>query len=208
MPGVLLFGGSFDPIHHGHLIVARAIAEQLRVDRTVLIPSARPPHKPDRALATAEQRVAMCRLAVAHEPAFEVDDWELQQTGPNYTLLTVRHYRTRVPAGHQLYWLLGMDSLRELATWYHATELVDVCTLVTAARPGFAVPTATELGTHFAPAQVAKLQQFILPSPHIDIAATDVRARVARGLSIRYLTPPPVAEYIATNGLYKTYDAR
>lgn len=208
MPGVLLFGGSFDPIHHGHLIVVRAIAEQLRADRAVLIPSARPPHKPGRAQASAAQRAEMCRCAVADEPALTVDDWELQQTGPNYTLLTVQHYRSLLPANAELYWLLGMDSLRELSTWYHAPELIDACTLVTAARPGFAVPTATELGAHFAAAQVAKLQRFIIPSPHVDISATEIRTRVARGASIRYLTPPAVVDYIASTGLYKTCASR
>ncbi len=203
MTRVLLFGGSFDPIHHGHLIVARFVAEHLGVARVVLIPSAVPPHKPDRQLTAAADRLAACRLAAADEPLFEVSDWELTQPGPNYTLNTVNHFRAALGPELELCWLLGMDSLLELHTWYRATELVELCTFVTAARPGCEPPDVDRLARHFSPAQAARLVAHIVASPCIDIASTDIRARVRAGRSIRFLVPEPVRQFIHERGLYR-----
>ncbi len=203
MDRILLFGGSFNPIHHGHLIVCRAVAERLRCARTFLIPSARPPHKPERVLPPAADRVAMCRLATQDDPAFEVSDWETRQSGPNYTLHTVEHFARELGSGAALHWLIGMDSLHELAAWYRAAELVEACTIVTAARPGFDPPARSTLAACFAPPQVDKLLAHIVDSPRIDIASTDIRSRVSAGLSIRYLVPEAVRQYIAERGLYR-----
>src|SRR5205814_3740928 len=144
---------SFNPIHNGHLIVARAAAEQLGVQRVVLLPSAHPPHKPSQDLAPAADRLEMCRLAVAGDGLFEICDWELRQPGPNYTIHTIEHFRAAAhgdresssphagrpspsPASADAgdwrpYWLIGMDSLRELPTWHRIGELLDLCTFVT-----------------------------------------------------------------------------
>lgn len=207
MSGTLLFGGSFDPIHHGHLIVARSVAEQLGVTRVVLIPSALPPHKQHVALAPADQRLEMCRLAVAGDALFEISDWELGQRGPSYTLHTVRHFRAALGAIEPLYWLIGLDSLVDLPTWYRVGELADVCTLVTAGRPGVTPPDLNAaLGSQLSGEQIERIRQHILPTPLIEIAATDIRARVRGGRSIRYLTPEAVASYIATRGLYRRGD--
>lgn len=203
MTRALLFGGSFDPIHHGHLIVARFVAEQLGVVRVVLIPGAAPPHKLDRQLTVGAERLAACRLAVADEPLFEVCDWELTQPGPNYTLNTVNHFRAALGPGVELCWLLGMDSLLELHTWYRATELVELCTFVTAVRPGCVPPDAAQLARHFSPAQAARLVTHIVASPCLDIASTEIRARVRAGRSIRYLVPGPVRKFIDERGLYR-----
>jgi nicotinate-nucleotide adenylyltransferase len=199
---MLLFGGSFDPIHNGHLIVSRFAAETLGVARVVLIPGASPPHKQRVELTPAAVRLELCRLAVADDPLFEVSDWEARQSGPNYTLHTVRHFRETHPPQIKLYWLIGMDSLAELPTWHRASELVDVCTIVTAARPGFAAPDDTVLAGRFSPEQIAGLRRHIVDGPRIDISGTDIRARVAAGRSIRYLVPEPVRRYIAEHGLY------
>jgi nicotinate-nucleotide adenylyltransferase len=200
--GVLLFGGSFDPVHHGHLIISRAAAEVIAADRIVLIPSARPPHKPDVRLAPGEHRLAMCRLAVAGDPLFEVSDWELAQPGPSYTLNTVRHFRAAVGANLPLYWLIGMDSLRELHTWYHVAELVEAGTLVTVGRPGHAAPPLTELAERLAPGQIAHLRKHIVETPLIEISATNIRTRVHAGQSVRHLVPEAVREYIFDHRLY------
>ncbi len=202
MAGVLLFGGSFDPIHHGHLIVARSAAEALGVARVVLIPSASPPHKQGVTLTAAGLRLEMCRAAVAGDGLFEVSDWETRQSGPNYTLLTVRHFRSEWP-DDELYWLIGMDSLAELHTWYRAGELADACTLVAAGRPGSPRPSRSELERFLTPEQAARIEQHILSTPLIEISATDIRARVRAGRDIRYLVPEAVREYIATHRLYR-----
>jgi nicotinate-nucleotide adenylyltransferase len=200
---VLLFGGSFDPVHHGHLIIARHAAEQMGVDRVVMIPSATPPHKRDRRLAPAADRLAMCRLAVGDDPQFEVSDYETTLDGPNYTFNTIAHFRQRLGAAVRLRWLVGMDSLNELGTWYRAAELVEACTIVTAARPGYTRPEAGALERVFAPAQIARLHAQIIAGPHIDISGTDIRARLRAGASIRYLVPEAVRAYIEARGLYR-----
>jgi nicotinate-nucleotide adenylyltransferase len=203
--GTLLFGGSFDPIHHGHLIVARSAAEQLGIGRIVLVPSALPPHKQHVALAPAELRLEMCRLAVSGDRLFEVSEWELGQRGPNYTLHTVRHFRAVLGPDEALYWLIGLDSLVDLPTWFRVRELAEVCTLVTAVRPGVEPPDLeAALGSQLSVEQIERLRRHILPTPLIEIAATDIRARVRGGRSIRYLTPDAVADAIAAHGLYRT----
>ena len=202
MADVLLFGGSFDPVHHGHLIVARAVAEMLGVQRVILIPTARPPHKSQQALTAPHDRLEMCRLAVEGDPCFEVSDWELNQSGPNYTLHTVQHFREQLGGKVSLYWLIGMDGLRELGTWHRAGELAEACTLATALRPGFERPDLTYLAEWLTPPQIATIARHVLETPLIAITATDVRARVRAGRSIHYLVPGAVAAYISRRKLY------
>lgn len=200
---MLLFGGSFDPLHHGHLIVCRHVAETLGLTRVILVPSANPPHKQSRALAPAADRLAMCRAVAAEDPQFEVSDFELHQPGPNYTLYTVEHFCAQAGPGAGLYWLIGLDTLHELGTWHRAAELLDACTIVTAARPGFARPDRSVYAGRFSAEQLQQLDQHIVEGPRIDIAGTDIRARVVRGLSIRYLVPEVVRRYIEEHGLYR-----
>jgi len=201
--GLLLFGGSFNPIHVGHLIIARAAAEQLGVERTIVIPSASPPHKTGSDLASPEHRLAMVHLAIADEPAFEVSDIELRREGPSYTLLTVQAYRRQLGADVPLYWLIGGDTLPELHSWYQIAELVDLCRIVTAVRPGFETPDFSTLFGCLSLAQVQRLREGILDTPRIDISATQIRARVREGRSIRYMVPESVIEYIDRERLYR-----
>lgn len=199
----LLFGGSFDPVHVGHLIVSRYVAEQFGIERVVLIPGATPPHKQGQRLAPGADRLAMCRLAVGDDPQFEVSDWELGQEGVTYTLHTVGHFREARPAGTRLYWLVGMDSLVELGTWYRVAELVGSCTIVTAGRPGYESPDLSGLVGPLTPGQVDELRRNIVESPLIDVSATEIRGRVRSGASIRHLVPEPVRAYIRQRGLYR-----
>lgn len=202
MAARLLFGGSFDPIHFGHLVVCRAIAEQLDIPRTILIPSARPPHKRSRNLAPFADRLEMCRLAVREDPQFEVSDWEIREPGPNYTLHTVQHFRKELPPDTGLFWLIGMDSLIDLPSWYHVDELVAACTLVTARRPGFDPPDLSRFADVMPREAIERLRRHILVAPMMDVSATDIRARLRKGLSVRYLVPEAVREFIAARGLY------
>lgn len=201
--GLLLFGGSFNPIHVGHLIVARAAAEQLNAEQVVLIPSAAPPHKTNSHLATPEDRMEMVHLAIAGEPGFAVSDIELHRQGPSYTILTVEAYRRELGSGTPLYWLIGGDTLPELHTWYRIRDLVELCTVVTAVRPGFEAPDLSTLFNALPPSQIHRLEGSILPTPRIDVSATEIRRRIREGRSIRYLVPDRVAEYIRANGLYQ-----
>jgi nicotinate-nucleotide adenylyltransferase len=199
---MLLFGGSFNPIHHGHLIVARAVAESLGVARTILLPSAVPPHKQKAALAPAADRLAMCRLAIEGDPTFEVSDWELRQSGPSYSLHTVRHFRATLPNDTKLFWLIGMDTLAELATWHKIAELTQLVTFVTAARPGYSLPPLADLESLIGGAALANIRAHVLATPKVGISASDVRARVASGRSVRYLVPDAVVKTIRERRLY------
>jgi len=199
-----LFGGSFNPIHHGHLIVARSLHEQLSLTRTIFLPSRRPPHKNIDVLAEAHHRAEMVRLAIAGEARFALDDFDLQREGPCYTIDTIGHFRTAHPAA-EIHWFIGSDSLMDLPTWHRARELVTLCTIVTAARSGQPVDLAP-LEQAFGAETARKLLGNVLKTPVIDISSTDIRRRVALGQSIRYLVPEPVREFIDRNRIYGVPD--
>lgn len=198
-----LFGGSFDPIHHGHLIIARAVAEQVGLHRVILLPSATPPHKQAQALTTPHHRAEMVRLAIQGEPLFDLSDHDLTRAGPTYTVQTVAHFRQRFGPGVRLAWIIGADSLAELHTWYHVGDLADACDLLTAVRPGWERPDLSALRAAVGPDRLARIESHVLDTPRIDISSTDIRARVRAGRSVSYLVPAPVAEYIERHRLYK-----
>jgi nicotinate-nucleotide adenylyltransferase len=198
-----LYGGSFNPIHNGHLIVARSVAECLKLDRVILLPSARPPHKSDRKLLDAGHRAAMVKLAIEGETLFEFSDFDLTREGPSYTIDAVAHYQTMFGPQVELHWIIGADSLAELTTWYRVSELVDACRIVTAARPGWDAIDWTHLCAVLSDAQVSVLQAGVLPTPRIDVSSTDIRRRVRDGQSIRSLVPDSVRSYIERNALYR-----
>ncbi len=209
-PNVALFGGTFDPIHCGHLIVARCVLERLSLDEVTFIPSANPPHKGRADLSDVAHRLAMVELAidgprplVGAEPGFACDDCEARRAGPSYTLETVMHFRERLGPGAHIHWIIGADSLAELESWHRATELVDACNIVTVNRSGDCQPDLSTFGRVLNEGHVAKLERGILQTPHIDISATDIRRRVAAAQSIRYLVPEPVRQYIEDHQLYR-----
>ncbi len=199
---IALYGGTFDPIHFGHLIAARSVAEQLGVDRTIFIPSAAPPHKDNHAVTPAAHRLEMVRRAVDGEPGFEVSDCEIRRTGPSYTVDTIAHFREELGANAALYWIIGADSLTELVGWYRVGELADACRIVTASRPGCDDQELGVLQRSLTDAQIAAIRDRVLTTPQIDISATDIRQRVREGRSIRYLVPEPAREYIIEQSLY------
>ena len=192
----LCFGGSFNPIHHGHLIGARAVAEAAGFERVVLIPSALPPHKlGDREMAPAEHRLAMCRLAVKGDATFEVNDLELTRTGPSYTIDSARQLRREGWTG--VHWLIGTDTVPFLPQWHEPDALLKEVTFVVMARPGH------RLDWPSLPGHLRALRDKVVEGPRVEISASDIRRRVAAGQPIRYLTPPAVETYIRANGLYR-----
>jgi len=200
---VALFGGSFNPIHIGHLIVARCVAEALSVSRLVLIPSRNPPHKNGDDLAPAEDRLEMTRLAVAGDSLFEVSDVEIRRSGPSYTFLTVSAYRESLGPDARLYWVIGADTLPDLHSWYRIGDLMALCQIVTARRPGYEQPDLTALARVLPAERVQELQKLALRTPRIDVSASMIRQRVREGRSIRHLVPDAVNEYIGRQGLYQ-----
>jgi len=198
----LLFGGTFDPIHHGHLIVARCVAEQLDVEKTILIPSANPPHKSNLELTDPQHRLAMTRLAVQGDSRFEVSDCELQRDAPSYTIDTVSHFRKTLGPSAHFYWLIGADTLKDLPQWYKIDQLIDLCTIVTAARCGFDSNQLDTLTGNIPEKKIARLKEYILQTPLIDIAATEIRTRLKKNHPAQYLLPKAVLDYIQTHNLY------
>jgi len=201
-PGIMLYGGTFDPIHLGHLIIARNVREQLGLKEVVFIPSATPPHKTTTPITDFNHRSQMVKLAIQDEQGFGFDDCEIKRSGPSYTLETIAYFRKKLGKDAQIFWIIGADTLPELSTWYRAGELVESCDIITVSRPGWDNHDLKSLQDTFTPEQITKLQRGILPTPRIDISSTDIRNRVAAGLSILYLVPEPVREYIHDQQLY------
>ena len=198
-----LYGGSFDPIHHGHLLVARFVAEALNLQRVIFLPSASPPHKVDHILAPANDRATMVRRAITGDPLFEISDYDLTRIGPSYTFDTVGHFREIQGADALLHWIIGADSLVDLPNWHRARELVAACRIVTATRAGWLAPDWAALESAFGKTGAQSLREGVLETPIIEISATDIRQRVCRGLSIRSYVPEPVREHIESRQLYR-----
>lgn len=212
---IVLFGGTFNPIHHGHLIVARAVAEYFHFERVIFVPAAVPPHKPladepagqaaPPVLPSAEERLEMVRQAIAGEKLFDVTDMELKRRPPSYTFDTLMAFRQEHGLEAQLYWVVGADMLEELPTWHRAEEVVDMATIITAARPPWSErleDILAKLRVRFSAEQVARLAAAAAPTPLIDITSTQIRHRLREKKSIKFLTPRTVINYLKRRGLY------
>lgn len=201
---LIFLGGSFDPVHNGHLIVARNIVEQTGCDRLVLLPAAQSPHKSCLA-ASAADRLAMLRLALEGQETLQTDDLELRRPAPSYTFETLMELRRIHGPDARLSWVIGMDMLEDLHKWHRASDLVEQFELIVAARPGAEKdPTAVfERLTRFFSAEiVTRLRHQAVVNPLIDISSTDIRRRIADNRPVHYLLPPAVHKYIIDNRLY------
>lgn len=186
-----LFGGRFDPPHLGHLLAAQGALEALALDELWFVPAKTPPHKP--AVAGAGDRAQMLVLATLSNPAFRVNRLELERSGPSYTFDTVLQVRRERP-GDTLFFVTGVDAYAEIASWHRARDLVDVVNMVAVARPGYT------LGDMDAPFR-ERVQT--LPTRLCDVSSTDIRTRLARRESVRYLVPELVETYLDRTALYR-----
>jgi nicotinate-nucleotide adenylyltransferase len=198
-----ILGGSFDPVHLGHLVVGETARDQLALDRVLFIPAASPPHKLGRVLASARDRLAMLRLAIRDNPGLDWSDLEIRRGGTSYTLDTLLELRRKLGPAAGLHFLIGADSALELHTWHRARELLDLARFVIIPRPGFDTEELDRLRGALGAGRVARLKRSLLRSPHLAISSTDLRERVASGRSIRYLVPEPVRRYIERHALYR-----
>jgi len=197
-----LFGGTFDPVHYGHLLLAESCREQCRLDQVCFVPSAVPPHKQDRELTPAEVRIEMLELAIGGHESFSISRHEVDLGGVNYTVDTLRHFRTTYPEA-ELFFLLGADMLFDLPLWRETGQVCQLATLVVVRRAGLPEPDFACLGGLASPERIACFRQHQVEMPAVGISATEIRRRRAAGLSIRYLTPRAVEKYIETHGLYR-----
>ena len=198
---IILFGGSFDPIHDGHLRVGAAVLEKLDGDQLIFVPARRSPHK-SQSPADGHHRIAMIQCAIAGHEKFSVSDCELDRDEPSYTLDTIRHFRNEWGADVDLYWLIGADQLADFDKWYHVTDLLDCCRVAVMYRAGYPVPQFDRFRGVFAPTQIEALEQNVVETPLIDISSTAIRGRLAIGDLCREALPEAVIQYIQTHQLY------
>ena len=194
-----IYGGTFDPVHLGHLLLAEHCREQHQLDQVWFLPAARNPHKADSAPATGKHRIAMLNFAIAGMPEFSVCDVELQREGASYTVDTLAGIHEQQP-DDELFFLMGEDSLTDLPRWREPERILELATIVAVNR-GRATVEGHSAIAHFGSALAQRFVQASMPA--CEISATELRRRVASGQSIRFQTPRPVEIYIRENGLYQ-----
>lgn len=201
VPGSIgLLGGTFDPVHHGHLVIAEEAREALGLERVLLVPAAAPPHKPGRPVTDARHRLAMLELAVAGNPAFEVSRLELERGGVSYSVDTLGALREARGADAEDPWfILSSEALAEFPTWLEPDRILELCRLAVVPRGGFE-PLDTRWVRDNFPGREARVR--FLSGPLLPISGSVVRRRAAAGRSVRYLVPDAVARYIAEHRLY------
>ncbi|HEV2969878.1 MAG TPA: nicotinate-nucleotide adenylyltransferase [Pirellulales bacterium] len=197
-----IYGGSFDPVHFGHLLLAECCREQCRLDQVWFVPAAVPPHKQRGAVASAAARVDMLKLATGGHEAFAVSTIETERGGVSYTVDTLESVRGQQPEA-ELFFLMGGDSLAEFGTWREPGRICKLAPPIVVRRAGAAEPDYAVLAPLVPADRLEAIRRLRVEMPVIDLSASDLRRRVAAGLSIRYRTPRSVEKYIEANGLYR-----
>ncbi len=197
-------GGTFDPIHYGHLVIAEEVRFAFNLSEVVFIPTGQPPHKPGRTVTPAHDRLTMLESALASNPHFTISRIEIERPGPSYTVDTLRALREQWGTETALYFIIGWDSLEDLHTWYDAKGILARLThLVAVHRPGYEEDHAyNNVLEKRLPGIMQRL--LVVQAPQLEISATDLRRRVAEGKPIKYQTPEGVETYIIQHGLYRT----
>lgn len=194
-----IMGGTFDPIHIGHLAVAEQAREAMGLDAVVFIPAGVPVFKRDRRITPAADRLEMCRLATLGNPAFDVSDIEIRRGGDTYTVDTLRQLRAHYPSNVELWFITGADAVATILKWRESSAIADLATLIAVTRPGFPLLESTR-------SQIQEAGSFdvrYLEATALSVSSSDLRDRVAQGRSIRYLTADAVRDYIEERGLYR-----
>ena len=189
MAGLGIFGGTFDPPHLGHLILAQCAYEKLKLDKVIFIPAGIQPHKQDKKITSASDRLAMLRLAVCNDPKFEISTLEIDSSDVSYSYKTVQQLRVIYPE-NELYFLIGGDNISDIDTWMKPEEIFKIAKVAAAKRPD------TKTGGRF------EKEIMIFDMPQIGISSTDIREMVKTGQAIKYLVPDSVENYIMKNKLY------
>lgn len=194
-----IMGGTFDPIHYGHLVAAEMARSKFNLSKVLFIPSGTPPHKDRSDISDAGLRFEMIKRAIQDNPAFDISALELERKGPSYTVDTLRVLRCTWP-NHELYFITGTDALREIFSWREAEEILMMTEFIGAARPGFDASDFLIQVQQEHPEIQGRIHYLEVPA--LAISSTDIRARVKHGQPIRYLLPEPVRLFIQQHGLY------
>jgi nicotinate-nucleotide adenylyltransferase len=197
------FGGSFDPVHYGHLLLAESCREQCRLDEVWFVPAAVPPHKRSDDRAEAKHRVAMLELAIAGNAAFRVSTIELDRGGVSFTVDTLSDIKSQQPPDAELFLLLGGDSVHDFPTWREPQRILDLATPVAVSRAGSPSPDFSDLAGLVTPERLDEIRRHTVEMPLVEFSSTEIRTRVAAGRSVRYMTPRAVEVYVAEQGLYR-----
>jgi len=196
-----IMGGTFDPIHFGHLAAAEAVKEELHCDKIIFIPSGNPPHKKKRELSDTIHRYTMTVMAVNSNPNFEVSNIEISRNGYTYTLDTVKQLLDFYSDNVELLFITGADAILEVETWYKVEELLKLCSFVAVTRPGYDISKLEQKLEYLESKYNSSL--YSIDVPGLNISSTDIRKRVKEGRSIKYLVPESIEQYIYKNKLYK-----
>jgi nicotinate-nucleotide adenylyltransferase len=196
-----IMGGTFDPIHFGHLAAAETVRQKLNCQKVIFIPSGNPPHKKGRILTDPIHRYTMTVLAANSNPYFEVSNIEMNRNGYTYTLDTIKELNKYYGKEVELLFITGADALLEIETWYKVDELLKLCSFVAVTRPGYD-KSKLEQKLQFLQSKY-NAELFIVDVPGLNISSTDIRERVFAGSSIRYLVPEAVEQYIYKSRLYR-----
>ena len=194
-----VMGGTFDPIHYAHLLIAEEVRRRFQLPQILFMPSGTPPHKKAYEVTSAEARYIMALLATSDNPQFAVSRMELDRPGPSYTIDTIRQLKARIGAGAHVSWVTGAEAVLEILTWREADAVLDEAQIIAVPRPGCDLEQLDEtLGA----SRASKVR--IVDSPVTGISSTMIREHVRAGDSIRYLTPRPVIDYLEKHGLYRS----
>jgi nicotinate-nucleotide adenylyltransferase len=197
-----LMGGTFDPIHMGHLVTAEEARQQFDLDYVVFVPAGTPPHKDEKGISLPEHRFLMTSLAVMSNPSFFVSRIEIDKEGPTYTIDTVRHFACEKEHCPEIFFITGADAILEIFTWKNYEELLRICTFIAVSRPGYSLDHFHDTLDRSCPEMKNKVH--LLEIPALAVSSTFIRERVALGKTIKYLTPEPVEQYIKKHGLYRS----
>jgi nicotinate-nucleotide adenylyltransferase len=206
-----ILGGTFDPIHYGHLAIAEQVREALALDRVLFVPAAQPPHKLDEELAPAADRAAMVALAIAGNQHFSLSEIELERDGPSYTADTLAELAdetARQGVARDLYFILSTEALADLRRWHEPDRVLELARLAVVARPGAPLPGATQLADMLPGGAASLARAERVETVPLAYSSSDVRRRAAGGRSIRYLVPAAVEAYIRDRRLYRSQNPR
>ena len=210
-----LFGGTFNPLHFGHLRAAEEVKEFFHLDKIIFIPARIPPHKTEKAIVAPEHRLNMVKLAIQDNPGFEISDFEIKRDSKSYSIITIEHFQKKLGIDASLFFLMGMDAFLEINTWKDFAQLFFLTNFIIMSRPGYHKKVSAELhtldgnknfaynsdGNYYIHSSGNKL--FFQEITLLDFSSRAIRSRLKGKRSIRYLVPPVIEQYIKKHGLYK-----